>query len=117
GVGLDDVGAGLEEAAMDVANDVGPREREQIAVVEQVFLGVAEALAADVGFAEPVAADGGPHGAVDDDDALAQQLLEWMQVRHGLTPLCRRWPAPPRGAASWLRDRRRRRRRRRGRSW
>ena len=37
GVGLDDVRAGLEKAAMDVADHLGLREREEVAVVEQVL--------------------------------------------------------------------------------
>ena len=79
GVGLDDVGAGFEEAAVNVADHLRLREREQVAVVQQVFLRIAEPLAADVGFLHLVGADGGAHGAVDDGDALfedgAQRML------------------------------------------
>ena len=37
GVGLDDVGAGLEEAPVDVADHLRLRQREQVAVVQQVL--------------------------------------------------------------------------------
>ena len=79
GVGLDDVRAGLEEAAMDVADHRRLGQREEIAVVQQVLLRVLEALAADVGFGHPVGADGRPHRAVDDGDAVLEDLLERMR--------------------------------------
>ena len=69
GVGLDDVRAGLEEAAVDVADHLRLGEREEVAVVQQVLFRVLEALAADVGFLHAVGADGGAHRAVDDGDA------------------------------------------------
>ena len=75
GVGLDDVGAGLEEAAVDVADHLRLREREEVAVVEQVLLRVLEALAADVRLLHAVGADGRAHRAVDDGDALAGGAL------------------------------------------
>jgi len=77
--------ARLQEATVDVADHLGLREREQIAVVEQVLAGVGEALAADVGLGHPVAADGGAHGAVDDDDAFAEQRGEWMESVHDVS--------------------------------
>ena len=76
GVGLDDVGAGLEKAAVDVADHLRLREREEVAVVEQVLLRVLEALAADVRFLHAVGADGGAHRAVDDGDAVFQDFLQ-----------------------------------------
>ena len=76
GVGLDDVGAGLEKAAMDVADHLRLGEREEVAVVEQVLGRVLEALAADVGFRHAVGADGGAHGAVDDGDAVFEDGFE-----------------------------------------
>ena len=82
GVGLDDVGAGLEEAAMDVADHLRLGEGEEVAVVEQVLGRVFEALAADVGFGHAVGADGGAHRSVDDGDAgfedLFERMLDWL---------------------------------------
>ena len=108
GVGLDDVRAGLEKAPVDVADHLRLREREEIAVVQQILLRVLEALAADVGLVHAVGADGRAHRAVDDGDAVLEQLLERMRVRHGRDcqaqlvllgalgglEACRRWPAP-----------------------
>jgi hypothetical protein len=48
GVRLDDVGPGLEEAPVDVEIIAGCVRREEVAVVEQVLVGVGEALPADV---------------------------------------------------------------------
>ena len=60
----------------------GLREGEKIAVVQQILLRVPEAFAPDIRFLHSVGADGGPHRAVDDDDALLEQLLEGMRMRH-----------------------------------
>ena len=63
---------------MDVADHRRLGQREEIAVVQQVLLRVLEALAADVGFRHPVGADGRAHRAVDDGDALLEDLLQRM---------------------------------------
>jgi hypothetical protein len=83
GIRLDDVRAGFEETAMDVADHLGLREREKIAVVLQVFLRVGEALGPDVFLGHPVGADGRAHGAVDDGNTLAKEGGEWMTRGHG----------------------------------
>ena len=59
------------------------REREEVAVVQQILLRVLEALAADVRFRHAVGADGRAHRAVDDGDAFPQELLEGVFQRHG----------------------------------
>jgi hypothetical protein len=115
GVGLDDVGAGLEKTPVDVAEHLGLRHREDVAVVEQVLGRVLEAVAAGVALLHPVGADGRSHRPVDDDDALAKQLGERVIVvfvahersSSSLGPrrVCRRSPGPPAGAASWSRAR------------
>src|SRR6202041_2630964 len=69
GVGLDDVGASLQKAAMDITDHRGLRQREQVAVVEQVLGRVFETIAADIRFRPPVAADGRAHRTIDDGDA------------------------------------------------
>jgi hypothetical protein len=83
GVRLDDVGAGLEKAPVDVADHRRLGQREQIAVVQQVFAGLAEPFAANVGLGHPIGADGRAHGAVDDRDALCEHILKGMAGRHG----------------------------------
>ncbi len=82
GVGLDDVRAGLEEAAVDVTDHLRLRQREEVAVVEQILRRVLEALAADVRFLHAVGADGRAHRAVDDDDAVLKEFFEGMKIGH-----------------------------------
>ncbi len=84
-VGLDDVGAGFEEAAVDGRDDVGAREDEDVAVALEVLGMLRKALAAEVGFGELELLEGGAHGPVDDDDALLQKRFEGMEggVGHG----------------------------------
>jgi hypothetical protein len=72
GVGLDDVGAGVEVRVVDGADDIGARQGQQIAVALELLGMRREALAAEVGLAELVRLDLRAHGAVDDEDALAQ---------------------------------------------
>ena len=66
---------------MDVADHRRLGQREQVAVVQQVLAGVAEALAADVRLGHAVGADGRAHRAVDDGDALREDLLQRVQRR------------------------------------
>lgn len=69
GVGLDDVGASLKKAAVNVADHLGLGEREEVTVVEEILFGILEAFSPDVGLFHAIGADGGTHGAVDDGDA------------------------------------------------
>ena len=78
---LDDVRTGFEEALVDVLNNIGARDREDVAVVQDVLLVVTEALAAcrrlienALGF---VFANRRPHGPVDDQDTLAHGGFEF----------------------------------------
>ena len=88
GVGLDDVGAGREVLRVDVADQPRLREREQVVVAAQLARPVAEARAAVVLLGKPRALDHGAHGAVQQQDALAQQLLcECRRVRKRKSPL------------------------------
>ncbi len=79
GVGLDDVGAGFQILAVDGADDVRPREDEDVAVPAQVLRMAPEAIAAEVGLGQFVALDHRAHRAVEEEDALleraAQRLL------------------------------------------
>ena len=56
GIGLDDVRAGLEEAAVDIADFIGAGEGIDIAVVLEILRGVLETFAARVFFREIIAA-------------------------------------------------------------
>ena len=75
GVGLDDVRAGFEEAAMDVTNHVRLGQGEEVSVVQQVLFRIFEARASDVRFLHAVGADGGAHGSIDDGDSCLQDLF------------------------------------------
>ena len=76
GVGLDEVGAGLEVCRVDAADDVRLGEAEQVVVALEVALPVGEPLAAVVGLAEPLALDHRAHGAVHDEDPLGESGLQ-----------------------------------------
>ena len=79
GVRLDDVGAGGQILAVNGADDVRPRQDEDVAVPAQVLGVVLEALAAEVGLGQLVALDHRAHRAVEEEHALleraAQRLL------------------------------------------
>ena len=68
GVGLDDVGAGFEVLAVDVLDDVGPRDVEDFGTV------LAPQVVGLDGEGRRV--DHGAHGAVEDEDTLFQDVLE-----------------------------------------
>ena len=76
GVGFADVGSGLVEALVDVADDIGAGEGEDVAVIEEVFMVVLEAIAAGVGFVQFVAANGGAHRSIEDHDAFRKGGFE-----------------------------------------
>ena len=77
GVGLDHVGAGRQVLLVDLADDVGPHQRQQLVVALEVLVMVLEAIAAEVGLGQLVALDHGAHRAVQDQDALAQPAREF----------------------------------------
>ena len=78
GVGLDDVGTGFEEAAVDVGNDFGFGQAEHVAVALEVLVMVLEPLPAKIRLAQLEPLQRRPHRAVDDDNALLQQGFEGM---------------------------------------
>ena len=73
GVGLDDVGPGVEKTAMDVGDDPGPGDRQQVVVALQVRGMVGEPPAPEISFFELVLLDHGAHGAVEHQDAFLEQ--------------------------------------------
>jgi hypothetical protein len=74
GVGLDQVGARGQVALVDVADHVGPREAEQLVVALHVLVEVLEALTPVLGLAQLEALDHGAHGAIEDGDAVLQDV-------------------------------------------
>ena len=73
GVGLDDVGPGLEVLVVDLANHLRMRQGKEIVVALQVARRLEEALAAEVRLRELVALDGRAHRAVQYQDAALEQ--------------------------------------------
>jgi len=61
---------------VDLANDLGSRDHEQVAVVLQVAGMVRKALAAIVSLLQLVPLDLAAHGAVEQQDALVEQVFE-----------------------------------------
>ena len=74
GVGLDQVGASGQIAFVDVADDVGTRQAEQLVVALDVFGEIFEALPPVIGFGQLKALDHGAHGPVEDGDAGLKDL-------------------------------------------
>ena len=69
GVGLEDVGAGSEETLVHALDDVGPRQHEVLVAALQV--GAAEVVGAEVEVLDRRA-----HGAVEDEDPLAEEAFQ-----------------------------------------
>jgi len=77
GVGLDDVGARLQVGLVDTADHVGPRDAEKVVVALEVLGRSGKTLAAVVGLDQFFPLHHGAHGAVEDQDALRQQLAQF----------------------------------------
>ena len=69
-----------KKPAMDVADHLRLRQREEVAVVQQVLRRVLEALPADVRFRHAIGADRRAHRSVDDGDATLEDLFKRMLV-------------------------------------
>jgi hypothetical protein len=74
GIRLDDVRAGLEELRVDIADDRGSRDGQQVVVALEIAAPVSEALASIIVFTEPVALDHRAHRTVEQDDAVVERL-------------------------------------------
>ena len=62
---------------MDVADDLGLGEGEDVTVVEDVLVVILEAFATGGGFVEAVATNGCAHRSVKDEDAFGEGGLEF----------------------------------------
>ena len=72
-VRLDDVGAGREVLAVDLADDVGPRQHQEVVVPLEVARVVREARPAEVRLLQAAALHHGAHRAVEHEDAAGEQ--------------------------------------------
>ena len=75
-VGLDDVRARFQIRGVDVADDIGPAEGEQIVVALQVRGVIGEAFAPVPRLVQGMGLDHRSHGAVEHENAPGQQFLE-----------------------------------------
>ena len=75
GVRLEDVSAGLEVGAVDVADDLGLGDDEEVVVTLELTVVVGKACAAVVLFLQLELLNHGTHRAVEEDDALTQEGL------------------------------------------
>ena len=94
GVGLDDVGAGLQVRGVDVADDLGLGQRQDVHVALEVRGPVGETLAPVGRLVESVGLDHGAHGAVEQQDTLGEQPF---QHRPGVPPRHLTVASAPRG--------------------
>ncbi len=71
-----DIGPGLEVGPVDLADDVGPGDVQQVRVTLHVALVAREALATEILLGQPPALQEHAPGAVEHDDALGEQALQ-----------------------------------------
>jgi hypothetical protein len=84
GVRLDDVGAGLEIAGVNLFDHLWLGELEELEVAFEIFRRVpGEARTAKLFLREFVLLHHGPHRAIENNDASAEQVGEWV-VENGV---------------------------------
>jgi hypothetical protein len=76
GVRLEDVGAGLEIQAVDLLDDRGLRQDEEVVVALDVLRMVPKTSAAVGRLVQRAGLDHGPHRAIDHGDALLQERAQ-----------------------------------------
>src|SRR5207244_6802530 len=83
GVRGGDVGARLEVGAVDLADELGPRQVEQVGIALDVSRVVAETLAAKLLLGEALSLQQHAPGTVEYDDPLVENALQLFdRVRH-----------------------------------
>jgi hypothetical protein len=78
GIGLKDIRPRLQESAMDIADHVRLREREQVSIVQEVLLRVFEAIPTDICFRHPIGTDCRAHRSINDGDSILEDFLKRM---------------------------------------
>src|SRR4029077_1676260 len=83
-VGFDDIGPCFEVSGMNFLDHLGLSQVQQLEAAFEIFsLPVAEFFSAVIVFGQFPALNHGAHRAVEDDDALVEQLFQWMNLgRH-----------------------------------
>ena len=77
GIGFDDVSTGGKILGVNTANDLGPRQQQQVVVALQIVLMIGEARIAKVALFQPVALNHCAHGAIKDENALFEQGFQF----------------------------------------
>ena len=76
GIRFDDIGARLQISQVDIPDQIGLRQVEQVVVTAEIDLPVAKTLAAKVGLAEAPGLNHRAHGAVEQHDAPVKNLFQ-----------------------------------------
>ena len=80
GVGADNIRAGIQVGLMDVFDNIRPGYRKQIVVALDIQMEIGKAFAAVIRFFELIGLNHAPHGAVDDQNAVLEGVLECMNT-------------------------------------
>ena len=62
---------------MNVCNHIGPCQRQQIAIIQQVLVRILKALAANVRLRQAIAANRGAHRAIEHENAIFRGSAEF----------------------------------------
>ena len=76
GVGFENVGAGFQIGGMNAANHLRLREQQEVVVTFEIAREISEARAAVIGLLQAVALDHGAHGAIENQNALGEEIGE-----------------------------------------
>src|SRR6185503_393315 len=79
---LDDVRARLEIGVVNLADDVGTREHQEVVVALEVVRMIAQPLAAKLRLCQPITLNHRPHRAIEQEDAPGEQLVKAGGRRH-----------------------------------
>src|SRR5690606_17081921 len=74
-VGFDNIGASFKISPVDISDNVGLGEAQQVVVATQVPVKISKAFAAIILLAQAVALDHRPHATIQDENALLQGFL------------------------------------------
>src|SRR5207244_11191354 len=75
-VRLDDVAAGREILIVNVGDDLGPRQVEQIEIAAHIAIVFRETVAPEVRLREPMALHYRPHRAIEEEDPFGEQRAQ-----------------------------------------
>ena len=79
---LDDIRAGFEIFGVNLLDNLRLRQLQQLQTAFEVFaLPIAKAFSSIILLGKLVALDHRAHGAIENDDALAQHCLQWIKFR------------------------------------